>query len=97
MCFIVVMKFWVEESLLNVKLGGLYFTPWRVGVLLINQNRDVWQTLEEGETVVILDIKETSKSFIAVYYDVKVLLSNCKIGIITCSETALMNYWKLVK
>jgi hypothetical protein len=93
------MKFWVEESLLDIKLGGLYLTPWRVGAYLINQSSglNLWQTLEEGETVVFLEIRETSKSFVAAYYDVKVLLSNSKIGIISCSETALMNYWKLVK
>ena len=87
----------MEGLLLNIKLGGLYFIPWRVGAYLINQKSNVWETLEEGQTVVVLEIKETSKSITAAYYDVKVLLSNCKIGIISCSENALINYWKPVK
>jgi len=81
----------VEESLLNIKRGGLYVAPWKYTFMEY--------FIEKGDLIVILEVKKLDFEYTnidAAHYMVKALLSTGDVVKFRASESALKNHWKRV-
>lgn len=85
--------------MLNIKIGGLYTTPWKYTFLNSNNERI---ELEKDEIVVILEMvklppDQTDSYVHTSFFMVKALTPKGEIVSFRASKTALKNYWKPAK